>query len=178
MVTEAGAADVANVYIAESGGMLKAATNLRMCEAAGITGLIGAMPELGIATAAQIHLGLSATNIHHDCDTCGSLYFDNDCELTRNSLTCHAFVASCSRYLRVNHGRCSLNESGTLGLTDDTLRFLADLVTPLDFSDGIAKPPQGATGLGVEVDMDIVKLWSVPPKNAAAGPKAPPPSRL
>ena len=33
------------------------------------------MPELGVATAAQIHLGLSATNIHHDCDTCGSLYF-------------------------------------------------------------------------------------------------------
>jgi hypothetical protein len=38
------------------------------------------MPELGVATAAQIHLGLSSTNIHHDCDTCGSLYFDNDCE--------------------------------------------------------------------------------------------------
>ena len=105
VVIQAGAADVANVYIAESGGVLKAATNLAMCaaeprhcaldlspasaapadrylpvcscrcEAAGITGLIGSMPELGVATAAQIHLGLSATNIHHDCDTCGSLYF-------------------------------------------------------------------------------------------------------
>ena len=46
VVLQAGAADVANVYIAESGGILKAATNLRMCEAAGITGLIGAMPGL------------------------------------------------------------------------------------------------------------------------------------
>ena len=52
------------------------------------------------------------------------------------------------------------------------------LVTPLDFSNGIAKPPPGAVGLGVEVDMDVVKLWSVPPANVAAGPKAPPPSRL
>ena len=42
VVVQAGAADVANVYIAESGGILKASTNLAMCEAAGITGLIGA----------------------------------------------------------------------------------------------------------------------------------------
>lgn len=41
VVVQAGAADVGNVYIAESGGILKASTNLAMCEAAGITCLIG-----------------------------------------------------------------------------------------------------------------------------------------
>lgn len=55
------------------------------------------------------------------------------------------------------------------------------LVTPLDFSGGIARPPPGPTGLGVEVDMDIVKLWSVnPAPNSVPSnkPAAPPPSRL
>lgn len=33
----------------------------------------GSMPELGVGTAAQIHVALSSTNIGHDCDTCGSL---------------------------------------------------------------------------------------------------------
>ena len=75
----------------------------------------------------------------------------------------------------------------------------SDLVDPLDFTGGIARPPPGPVrtrhtvlagriapadfcccvvqrlhtcarlclcqiGLGVEVDMDVVKLWSVPPK--------------
>ena len=135
VVIKAGAADVANVYISESGGVLAASRNLAMCEAAGITGLIGAMPELGIGTAAQIHLALASTNIGHDCDTCGSLYFDEDY-----------------------------------------------LVTALDFSDGVAKPPPGPIGLGVEVDMDVVKRWAHPPNTNAprspSRPKAPPPSRL
>jgi L-alanine-DL-glutamate epimerase-like enolase superfamily enzyme len=48
-----------------------------MCEAAGISCLIGSMPELGVGTAAQIHLAVSSTNIgKHDCDTCGALYFE------------------------------------------------------------------------------------------------------
>ena len=80
------------------------------------------MPELGIGTAAQIHLALASTNIGHDCDTCGSLYFEQDY-----------------------------------------------LLTPLDFSDGVAKPPPGPIGLGVEVDMGIVKLWSGPPNSSAPG---------
>lgn len=133
VVLRASAADVGNVYISESGGVLAASRNLAMCEAAGISGLIGAMPELGVATAAQIHLGLSSTNIGHDCDTCGSLYFDRDY-----------------------------------------------LVTPLDFSGGIARPPPSPLGLGVEVDMDIVRQWGKPPNTQALPPrpKAPPPSRL
>ena len=88
------------------------------------------MPELGVATAAQIHLALAATNIKHDCDTCGSLYFDRDF-----------------------------------------------LVTPLDFTDAVAKPPPGPTGLGVEVDMNIVAQWAKAPK-LLTQPKSPPPSRL
>ena len=49
----------------------------------------------------------------------------------------------------------------------------------MDFTGGTAQPPPGPVGLGVEVDMDVVKLWSVPPKNnVAPSQAAPPPSRL
>ena len=48
VVVQAGAADVGNVYIAESGGILKASTNLAMCEAAGITCLIGEYAHVGL----------------------------------------------------------------------------------------------------------------------------------
>lgn len=123
VVIKAGAADVGNVYISESGGVLAASRNLAMCamcEAAGITGLIGAMPELGIGTAAQIHLALASTNIGHDCDTCGSLYFDEDY-----------------------------------------------LVTALDFSDGVAKPPPGTIGLRSTatrflLSTSLQQTWDIP----------------
>lgn len=56
VVVQAGAADVGNVYIAESGGILKAATNLAMCEAAGITGLIGMYRRFGWQDYRQFYL--------------------------------------------------------------------------------------------------------------------------
>lgn len=80
----------------------------------------GSMPELGVGTAAQIHVALSSVNIGHDCDTCGSLYFTDDY------------------------------------LTADTA-LMPTLVS------GVALPPPGPTGLGVEVDPAIVRLWSKPP---------------
>ena len=36
--------------------------------------MIGSMPEFGIGTAAQIHLGVAMTNLGPDSDTCGVLY--------------------------------------------------------------------------------------------------------
>jgi muconate cycloisomerase len=73
-----GAVDVVSVYVHESGGVLKAARNLAMAHAAGMTGLIGAMPELGIGTAAHIHIALAATELAHDSDCCGSIYWLED----------------------------------------------------------------------------------------------------
>ena len=73
------AVDVVSVYVAESGGLLKAARTFSICEAAGIPCLIGCMPGTGIDTAAQIHLGVAMTNLKFDSDSCGVRYFSEDC---------------------------------------------------------------------------------------------------
>jgi L-alanine-DL-glutamate epimerase-like enolase superfamily enzyme len=74
----AGAADIANVYVTEAGGLLNAMRIFAMCEAASIPCMIGSMPEFGIGTAAQIHLGVAMTNLGPDSDTCGVLYHAED----------------------------------------------------------------------------------------------------
>ncbi len=72
------AADIANVYVTEAGGLLNASKIFAMCEAAGMPCMIGSMPEFGIGTAAQIHLGVAMTNLGPDSDTCGVLYHQED----------------------------------------------------------------------------------------------------
>jgi len=72
------AADVLNVYVTESGGIQNAARIFALAEQAGLGCMIGSMPELGIGTAAQIHLGLAMPNLDFDSDTCGSLYQSED----------------------------------------------------------------------------------------------------
>ena len=77
-VIRRGAADIANVYVTEAGGLLNAAKIFAMCEAAGMPCMIGSMPEFGIGTAAQIHLGVAMNNLGPDSDTCGVLYHQED----------------------------------------------------------------------------------------------------
>lgn len=77
-VIRRGAADIANVYVTEAGGLLNAMRIFGMCEAAGIPCMIGSMPEFGIGTAAQIHLGVAMTNLGPDSDACGVLYHTED----------------------------------------------------------------------------------------------------
>ena len=72
------AADVLNVYVTESGGIQNAARIFTLAEQAGLGCMIGSMPELGIGTAAQIHLGIAMPNLDFDSDTCGSLYQEED----------------------------------------------------------------------------------------------------
>ena len=72
------AADIGNVYVTEAGGLLNASNIFAMCEAAGMPCMIGSMPEFGIGTAAQIHLGVAMTNLGPDSDTCGVLYHQED----------------------------------------------------------------------------------------------------
>jgi muconate cycloisomerase len=73
-----GAADIANVYVTEAGGLLNASRIFTLCEAAGMPCMIGSMPEFGIGTAAQIHLGVAMPNLGPDSDTCGVLYHAED----------------------------------------------------------------------------------------------------
>lgn len=77
-VIRRGAADVANVYVTEAGGLLNASRIFTLCEAAGMPCMIGSMPEFGIGTAAQMHLGVAMTNLGPDSDTCGVLYHAED----------------------------------------------------------------------------------------------------
>lgn len=72
------AADIVNVYVSESGGIRNAVRTFTLCELAGLPCMIGSMPEFGVGTAAQIHLGVAMTNLKLDSDTCGVLYHEAD----------------------------------------------------------------------------------------------------
>jgi L-alanine-DL-glutamate epimerase-like enolase superfamily enzyme len=73
-VIEARAADIINVYVSEAGGLRNAARIFAMAEAAGIACTIGSMPELGIGTAAQMHLAVAVPELLGPSDVCGALY--------------------------------------------------------------------------------------------------------
>jgi len=73
-IIDARAADILNVYVAESGGLRNAARIFAMAETAGIVCTIGSMPELGIGTAAQMHLGVAMPELLGPADVCGVLY--------------------------------------------------------------------------------------------------------
>ena len=72
------AADVVSVYVSEAGGLFRAAQIFSMCEAAGIPNASGSMPENGVGTAAEVHLGLAMPNLTMAADCCGSAYYDHD----------------------------------------------------------------------------------------------------
>jgi L-alanine-DL-glutamate epimerase-like enolase superfamily enzyme len=73
-VIDARAADIINVYVAEAGGLRNAARIFAMAEVAGIACTIGSMPELGIGTAAQMHLAVAMPELLGPSDVCGVLY--------------------------------------------------------------------------------------------------------
>jgi L-alanine-DL-glutamate epimerase-like enolase superfamily enzyme len=73
---QARAADAFNVYISESGGLLRAQQIIAIAEAAGIPCLIGTMGELQIASAAAAHLAVACFNIPFTCDLVGPLRYD------------------------------------------------------------------------------------------------------
>jgi muconate cycloisomerase len=73
-VIAAGAADIINVYVSEAGGLRNAARIFAMAETAGIQCTIGSMPELGIGTAAQMHLAVAMPELLGPSDVCGIIY--------------------------------------------------------------------------------------------------------
>jgi L-alanine-DL-glutamate epimerase-like enolase superfamily enzyme len=70
------AGDVFNVYISESGGLLRSQQIIAIAEAAGIPCLIGTMGELQIASAAAVHLAVACANIPLTCDLVGPLRYN------------------------------------------------------------------------------------------------------
>jgi L-alanine-DL-glutamate epimerase-like enolase superfamily enzyme len=75
---EADAGDIFNVYVSESGGLYKSLQIANLCDTAGVGFCIGSMPEFGIGTAAELHLGIAAPRIDHPSDVIGNLYFEDD----------------------------------------------------------------------------------------------------
>lgn len=72
------AADLINVYVAEAGGLAPARDIFTVADLAGVRCVIGAMPELGIGTAASIHLAAAVPTLVDPCDASGTLYQVHD----------------------------------------------------------------------------------------------------
>jgi muconate cycloisomerase len=72
------AADILNVYVSEAGGLYHSVNIFSMVRASGLTACIGSMPELGVGTAAAIHLATCVEDLPHPSDVCGILYHAGD----------------------------------------------------------------------------------------------------
>jgi muconate cycloisomerase len=68
------AADLGNIYVMEAGGLREGRQAFAVLEAAGISCMLGSMPEFGIGTAAQLHLGATVPNLLETNDLCGFDY--------------------------------------------------------------------------------------------------------
>ena len=109
-VIRAGAADIINVYVSEAGGLRNAARIFALAEAGGIVCTIGAMPELGIGTAAQMHLAVAMPELLGPSDVCGVLY-------NKESLI--------TETLPIENGRAGAPDRPGLGVTLDRARLRA-----------------------------------------------------
>lgn len=75
------AADVFSVYVGKSGGIGPARNIVAVAEAGGIACTIGSNLEMGIASAAMIHLAAATPGIKAEdfpCDIIGPLYYEDD----------------------------------------------------------------------------------------------------
>jgi muconate cycloisomerase len=81
MLVRAGAADVFSIYIGKAGGIGPAREIAEFAHSTGIKCTIGSNLELGVGSAAMIHLALSAPGIDADeypCDIIGPLFYEDD----------------------------------------------------------------------------------------------------
>jgi muconate cycloisomerase len=79
-VAREGAADVLSVYVGK-GGIGPARKIAAVAEAAGLTCTVGSNLELGVATAAMIHLAMATPGIGAEefpCDIIGPFYYEDD----------------------------------------------------------------------------------------------------
>ena len=75
------AADVLSLYPGKHGGIRATQQIAKMAEAAGLPCTIGSNLEMGIATAAMIHLGMAMPAINSEafpCDILSRFYYEGD----------------------------------------------------------------------------------------------------
>ncbi|MDR7419845.1 MAG: enolase C-terminal domain-like protein [Armatimonadota bacterium] len=80
-VVRAGAADILSVYVGKGGGIGPARKVAAVAEAAGLTCTVGSNLELGVASAAMIHLAMSTPGIGAEefpCDILGPFFYESD----------------------------------------------------------------------------------------------------
>jgi L-alanine-DL-glutamate epimerase-like enolase superfamily enzyme len=80
-LARAEAADVFSLYIGKAGGIGPARAIAEFAESVGIKCTIGSNLELGVGSAAMIHLALSAPGIDaeaYPCDIIGPLFYEDD----------------------------------------------------------------------------------------------------
>jgi muconate cycloisomerase len=80
-LAHAEAADVFSIYIGKAGGIGPAREIARFAQSVGIKCTVGSNLELGVGSAAMIHLALSAPGIDADtypCDIIGPLFYEED----------------------------------------------------------------------------------------------------
>jgi L-alanine-DL-glutamate epimerase-like enolase superfamily enzyme len=80
-VVRAGAADVLSVYVGKGGGIGPARKVAAVAEAAGLTCTVGSNLELGVASAAMIHLAMATPGIGAEefpCDILGPFFYESD----------------------------------------------------------------------------------------------------
>jgi len=80
-VARAEAADVLSVYVGKGGSLSMARKVAAVAEAAGLVCTVGSNLEMGIASAAMIHLAMTTRAIHADefpCDILGPFFYEDD----------------------------------------------------------------------------------------------------
>jgi len=80
-IARARAADVLSIYVGKGGGIGPARKVAAVAEAAGLVCTVGSNLELGIASAAMIHLAMSTTAIdaeQYPCDILGPFFYEGD----------------------------------------------------------------------------------------------------
>jgi L-alanine-DL-glutamate epimerase-like enolase superfamily enzyme len=76
-----GAADVFSIYIGKAGGLLAALKVAQFAEGAGLQCTVGSNLELGVGSAAMVHLAIAARGIAAEefpCDIIGPFYYEAD----------------------------------------------------------------------------------------------------
>ncbi len=80
-LVRAEAADVLSVYVGKAGGISRARRVVAVAEAAGLACTIGSNLEMGVGSAAMIHLAMATRGVRAEefpCDIIGPLYYEDD----------------------------------------------------------------------------------------------------
>jgi muconate cycloisomerase len=80
-IVRAGAADVLSIYVGKGGGIGYARKIAAIAEGAGLVCTIGSNLEMGVASAAMIHLGMATQAVAAEdfpCDILSTFYYEGD----------------------------------------------------------------------------------------------------